>query len=162
MRRIGAPFQLVKLVLEAIACTNLFLMMVLAFVDVVGRYVFNAPVHGAYEITQIMMGILTFAALPLVTVRQEHISVSLIDGILSSRARWIQQIIVLLAAGSTFAFLAWVIGGLAVQTHRYGDVTMQAHIPLAPFRYFMCAMAAGSLVAVLGLLYSHVVRNDKA
>ena len=55
------------------AAVLLFAMMVLTFVDVWGRYFFNSPVPGGFEVTELMMAALIFAGLPLATgARRAH------------------------------------------------------------------------------------------
>ena len=66
-------------VLGTVAATVLFAMMVLTFVDVTGRKLFTRPVYGAYEITEFLMGMLIFCALPLVTAREGHVSIDVLD-----------------------------------------------------------------------------------
>ena len=53
----------------------MFAMMLLTFVDVVGRQLFNAPVLGGNELTRIAMGLLVYIGLPLVCLRREHITI---------------------------------------------------------------------------------------
>lgn len=79
-------------VLSVFVALVLFYLMALRCVDVVGRYGFNAPVPGASELTGLGLSLLIFGALPIVTARSEHVSVSLLHLILlevrpSDRAR---------------------------------------------------------------------------
>ena len=53
------------------AAAILFAMMVLTTVDVVARYVFNRPLRGAFEITELLLVVLIFAGLPLVSLAGE-------------------------------------------------------------------------------------------
>ena len=46
------------------ASAILFCMMTLTFVDVVLRYVFNRPLRGGFEVTELMLLVLIFAGLP--------------------------------------------------------------------------------------------------
>ena len=61
-----APARWFALVASAV----LALMAVVAFGDVALRVV-GRPVTGAYELTALLMGLLIYAALPLVTARDE-------------------------------------------------------------------------------------------
>ena len=56
-----------------------FIMMTLTFVDVVGRYIFTAPVFGAAEMIQFLMGITVFSGLVVVNAKDKHISVELFE-----------------------------------------------------------------------------------
>src|SRR3546814_2116480 len=69
----AAPLHLIEKVVCGFAATILFCLMVCTFVDVVGRYVFNSPLPGALELTEIMMASLIFTILPVVSARSDHI-----------------------------------------------------------------------------------------
>ena len=43
----------------------IFVMMVVTTIDVIGRDVFNLPLFGAFEMTEILMGLVIFAGMPL-------------------------------------------------------------------------------------------------
>ena len=62
------------------ASVILFLMMLLTFVDVVARYLFNWPLRGGFELTELMLLVLIFAGLPLVSHADEHVTMDFIDG----------------------------------------------------------------------------------
>ncbi|MDO5369539.1 TRAP transporter small permease subunit, partial [Paracoccus sp. (in: a-proteobacteria)] len=53
------------------------LMVVVTCIDVVGRYLFNRPFGGAFEITQMSLAALVFVALPLTTRARAHVEVDL-------------------------------------------------------------------------------------
>ena len=73
-----AANQLVKMV-EALLAILLGFMVLLTFVDVIGRHVFNQPVYGANDITEHLMALIVFAGLPLVTRARGHLAVDLFD-----------------------------------------------------------------------------------
>ena len=56
----------------------LFAMMILTTVDVAGRYLFNAPVLGAFEITEYLILILVFSFLADTQSQKIHVSVDLL------------------------------------------------------------------------------------
>src|SRR3546814_13262355 len=74
----AAPLHLIEKVVCGFAATILFCLMVCTFVDVVGRYVFNSPLPGALELTEIMMASLIFTILPVVSARSDTITVDLL------------------------------------------------------------------------------------
>ena len=57
------------------ASAILLAMMGLTFVDVIARYVFNRPLAGAFEVTELLLLVLIFAGLPLVTHAEDRKSV---------------------------------------------------------------------------------------
>lgn len=66
-------------VLGVIAATALFAMMLLTFVDVIGRYGFHHSIFGAAELIENLMIVSVFAGLGFVTAKNEHITVSLME-----------------------------------------------------------------------------------
>lgn len=128
--------------LGVLAGALLFAMMVITVIDVVGRYVFNKPVAGGFEITELMMAGLIFAGLPLVTARDQHVTIDIFQSIVPKRfQRWQTTAIHLLCA-VCLAGIAWRLWVKAGQAFSYGDTTATLRLPLAPLAYFMCFQAA--------------------
>jgi len=122
------------------ASAILFCMMTLTFVDVVMRYVFNRPLRGAFEVTELMLLVLIFAGLPLVTHANEHVTMDLIDRWLSPRARdALSRVMEALGAALMFV-LTWLMWIKAQRIAGYGDTTDVLRILVGPFVYFMVAM----------------------
>ena len=65
--------------LRGITALFLFAMMAVTFADVVGRYLFSAPIYGAAEIIQVMLAITIFSAMGLVSHNDQHIAVDVFD-----------------------------------------------------------------------------------
>lgn len=117
-------------------------LMCLTFVDVVGRYVFNRPLRGGFELTELMLLVLIFAGLPLVSHADEHVTMDFIDRLLGPRARaWLNRAVHVVMAGAFF-FMAWQITVKAERIVSYGDATDVLRIPYGPFVYFSAVMIA--------------------
>jgi len=127
-------------VLGIAASALLFGMMVLTFFDVVGRYLLNKPIRGAFEITELGLLVLIFAGLPLVSHADEHVTMDFIDRILPQRiARaWIRVVHAICAA--IMFFLAWQVWIKANRIASYSDTTDVLRITIGPFVYFMALM----------------------
>src|SRR5262245_48588779 len=117
-------------------------MMVLTFFDVVGRYLLNRPIRGAFEITELGLLVLIFAGLPLVSHADEHVTMDFIDRILPRPvlALWIR--VMHGACAALMFFLTWQIWIKAGKISGYGDTTDVLRILVGPFVYFMAAMTA--------------------
>ena len=139
-------------VLGVAASVLLFGMMVLTFFDVVGRYLLNKPIRGAFEITELALLVLIFAGLPLVSHADEHVTMDFIDRILPSRVAqaWIRFMHVICAA--IMFFLAWQVWIKASRLSSYGDTTDVLRIAIGPFVYFMAAM-----IALTGLVHLYKI-----
>ena len=137
-----------ELVLGAAASAILLAMMLLTFVDVVARYLFNRPVRGAFEMTELMLVVLIFAGLPLVSYRDEHALMDFIDRLLGPRARWwLEQAVQALCAAAMF-LLAWLVWLKADRIWAYRDATDVLRIAYGPFVYFMAVM-----IGLTGLIH---------
>ena len=127
-------------VLGMAASAILFCMMTLTFVDVVLRYLFNRPLRGGFEVTELMLLVLIFAGLPLVTHANEHVTMDLIDRWLTGRARnALTRLMEAVSAALMFA-LTWFMWIKAQRISGYGDTTDVLRIAIGPFVYFMVAM----------------------
>lgn len=133
--------------LGLVAAATLFAMMALAFVDVWGRYLFRRPVFGGYEVTEFMMGVLIFTALPLLCAREGHVTIDLLDQVLRPAwARW-QRLVVNVISGGALAVMSWQLWVLSGDHARYQEVTMTLKIPHAPFSTLFAVMAALAALA---------------
>ena len=123
--------------LGAAASTILMAMMLLTVVDVVARYVFNRPLAGAFEVTELMLLVLIFAGLPLVTYADEHAVMDFIDRLLSPRAQDALRRVVQVASAAVMFLLTWLIWLKADRIWAYRDATDVLRILYGPFVYFM-------------------------
>jgi|TARA_B100000959_G_scaffold236794_1_gene255813 TRAP-type C4-dicarboxylate transport system permease small subunit len=127
----------------------LFAMMVLTFVDVWARYGFNAPIPGGFEITEYLLVILIYAALPLVTARDEHVTVDVLDSLIPEAITRIQRHFMNLLAGLVLCFLTWRLWVKAGQSIEDNMITTDLEMPLAPLIYFMSILAGITALAFL-------------
>lgn len=115
-------------------------LMMVTVADVVLRYLFAAPLRGAFELTELMLLVLIFAGLPLVSRSDEHVTMDFIDRILPTGGRRAVIRAVHAFTGGAMALLAWAVWLKAGKIGAYGDATETLKIAIAPFVYFMAAM----------------------
>ena len=140
-------------VLGVAASAILFAMMTLTFVDVIGRYIFNRPVRGGFEVTELMLVVLIFAGLPLVSHANEHVTMDIADHFMTRHVRRALDRVVHAAVAAIFAFMAWQMTIKAQRISSYDDATEVLVIPYGPFVYFMAAMLALSAAVHLYKVY---------
>ena len=146
----------VEALLGVAASTILLAMMLLTTVDVVARYVFNRPLRGAFEVTELLLLVLIFAGLPLVSFTNEHAVMDFIDRLLGRRGlRGLQGGVELVSAVLMFG-LAWLVWGKADRIWAYRDATDVLRILYGPFVYFMALTLA---LAGIVHLYKAVERR---
>jgi TRAP-type transport system small permease protein len=135
-------------VLGLAAAVILLGLMLLTVVDVVSRYIFNWPLRGAFEITELSLLVLIFAGLPLASRTGEHATMDFIDAVLGERGQRAIVRLVDLFCGFVILGLAWQVWLKAGKIAGYGDTTDALKLPVGPFVYFMAVM-----VAITGLVH---------
>jgi TRAP-type transport system small permease protein len=126
--------------IELAAASAMFAMMGVGLFDVVGRKLWGRGLPAAAEITELLMIVAIYAALPLVSLRGAHVQLELIDSLLPpALQRWRacggDLLCALLMAGA-----GWLALTRALQAGREGEVTMLLRIGLAPYCYAVAAL----------------------
>ena len=152
--------KILELACGLLAGLALFAIMALTFFDVLGRKFASNSIPGSLELTELLMVVVIFGALPLVSERGEHVEFDSLDPYLPLWLRRIQAIVVhLLCAAVLLALgrLMWRTGGQFMET---GETTAQLRLLKAPFIYGMAVLCAITGVVHLALLRQPPV--DKA
>lgn len=120
----------------------LFCLMLLTFFDVAGRNLFNRPINGTSELTEIALAAIIFLMLPRVAIAGQHIVIDLIDTFVSTRVvAWLDAFASLLGA-VMFGLIGWQVFVMAGKAAGYEDKTPTLHIPIGPVLYAMSVFAA--------------------
>jgi len=129
--------KLLETVCGTLAGVALFGIMALTFFDVGGRKLLSNSITGSLELTELMMVIVIFGALPLVSLRGEHVVFDSLDAYLPDGVRLVQRALVHLLCGVALiglGVLMWQTGGNFLES---GETTAQLKILKAPFIYGM-------------------------
>lgn len=137
--------------LEYTGALLLFSMMLLTFVDVIARYFFSRSITGGFEITEIMLATLIFCGLPLITLRDGHITVDLIEGWLPDGFRALRDRFVFLLAAVLMGYLGYQLWKKAGTFVEFNDQTAVLLIPLAPVCFAMAILTIISAIISLTL-----------
>ena len=113
-------------------------MMALTFADVVARYLFNRPLSGAFELTELLLLVLIFAGLPLVSYADEHVTMDFVDRLVSEGGRRRLESGVHVINAAVMTLLAWLVWSTALWH------------PTVSWRYTALCLTGCAGVAVLG------------
>ena len=136
-----------------LAALALFAIMVLTLVDVSGRKFLSSSVPGGLEITEILMVIVIFGALPLVSWRGEHVIFDTFDRFVPPRWRNLQQRFVHLVCAGLFGLMAWLLTLRAERFAEYGETTVSLRLPMGPVAWMMAALLALTALVHLVLVF---------
>ena len=148
--------------LKTIMAIFLFAMMVLTSADVIGRYVLNAPISGAFEIVQYLMAIAVFAALPVTTASDSHLSVSLIPPTMRDPIGRVHKIFIRLFSAIALLVIAWRMASQAQILETSQQVSGYLQLPLAPIAAVMAIFAAIAFLIIVVKLVAALRGRDGA
>lgn len=138
----------------------LFTIMWLTLIDVTGRKFFDHSLPGGLELTEILMVIVIFGALPLVSWRGEHVVFDSFDHLIPLWLKDLQNRLVELLSALTFAGLAWLMTQRAERFTEYGDTTVYLQFSIAPVAWLMALLLL--LTALVHLLFVFLPVPDTA
>ncbi|OUD09935.1 TRAP transporter small permease protein [Marivivens niveibacter] len=135
--------------LAIIGAIMLVAMMGLTVFDVIGRYLFNSPIKGAAELTEILLCAVIFLGLGAVSLREDHVTVDLLVDYMPAWVHPIRQVLTGLFSGVILCVVGWRLWVYADQIGGYNGSTTNLSIPIAPLGYF-CAICTvvGALITV--------------
>lgn len=145
----GDPLKkILELLCGALSGLALFGIMVLTFFDVSGRKILSQSITGSLELTELMMVIVIFGALPLVSLKSEHVVFDSLDLVLPRWIQKIQQAVVHLICAALLVGLAYLMWRMGAEFASAGETTAQLKIGKAPFIQGM-----GLLCGLTGLVH---------
>ena len=146
LRRLTAALDWAMRIIMAAA---LLAMMILTFVDVLGRYAFKAPVFGASELISFLLAATLFSGFALVSGERSHITVTLFEGRLDrnvGRARhWFVHAFCLAA----LALVAVELTRHALRMIQDRTATIVLDLAIWPLTLAMALMTAIGLVLLV-------------
>lgn len=142
-------------VLGLMCAATLLFIMGLTFMDVLMSYFLSAPITGSAELIMFAMAILIFSAFPMVTLREQHISVGILHGKLKGPWLWLQRLVILAVSLVACAAMCWQLLQDGKQLANDHQATMVLELPLGFLSYFMGTLSGLSSLALVLLLIHH-------
>ncbi len=122
-------FKSIERVLAVLAGIALFIMMILTFVDVVGRYGFNKSIFGTSEMIEVLMVVVIFAGVAFVTASDKHIKVDIFAPVIERYAPNLQRWIVHIFSLVIYAGLTYELGRHMLESLHSGKRTAVLDFP---------------------------------
>ncbi len=124
-------------VLSRLGCVALFAMMCLTVVDVVGRYVFNSPILGAFEITEFMILVMVFSFLGYAQAQKAHVTVDILYDRFPATIRKTIRIFNYIISFIVILIVCWMGFEKAAETFQTGERPLNLAVPNYPFVFFL-------------------------
>jgi len=117
-------------------------------------------VPGSLELTELLMVVVIFGALPLVSERGEHVVFDSMDAYLPEAVKKIQRSLVHLVCAAALLALGWLMWQTGGDFLASGETTAQLKILKAPFIYGMGLLCAFTGVIHLSLMFKDQQDNE--
>jgi TRAP-type C4-dicarboxylate transport system permease small subunit len=144
--------------LNLLSATILFLLMFYVTAEVAMRYLFNRPLPGHLEATQLLIAPAVFLALSWVQARRGHVGMDLLHEKLSPRGRALVECFTLTVALLTFLTIGWFSSQSAWDAWQIGDVTPTANLTTW---WSKAAVPLGAALLCVRLLMQLVENADR-
>lgn len=133
-----------------IAGAVLVLLMLMTTADVAGRYFFNAPIGGVFDLTHFAVSIMVFLGLAYCGYRGGHVAIELLYDRLPLGARRVLNRLINLAGCILFALISWRTAVQSIDVREFGEASQMMAIPFWPL-YYVVAFGAALFAWVMGL-----------
>jgi TRAP-type C4-dicarboxylate transport system permease small subunit len=137
MHELDRTLRRVAHVLNQVGAAAMLLLTAFVVLSAFMRYFLGKPFNFTEELVGLLFMVLIFCALPLATVGQAHIRVTIAIERLSPRARRVAEIFNLLVIGVFAAWLGYAVHGFSAFSYEIGARTDQGEWPLAPWMAVM-------------------------
>jgi TRAP-type C4-dicarboxylate transport system permease small subunit len=119
----------VPIFLGYLAALFLVAMVLLTMADVLLRTFFSYPIRGMLELIELGLACTIFIAFPAVFLRDEHLSVDVIDSLVPPALTRILKLAGVVVSLLVLAVMAWSMLPAARNMLEFGDVTSDLSIP---------------------------------
>jgi len=150
--RVRALLDRITMWCAGFASACLVIVMVITFLDVMGRYLFNAPITFSVELIELSMGLLVCFGLVITTLRRGHIAVDLVTTLFGGFVMSILRRLAALAGVIFFALFAWRLADRAAGFSSDGLRTQVLFMPVAPVVFLMTIAAVLTVVVAVYML----------
>jgi TRAP-type C4-dicarboxylate transport system permease small subunit len=137
---------MVEKVFSIVAAVALAALMLVGTADVVGRYLFNSPVHGAMQMSQLLMGASIFLAWAYTLSKKAHVTVDIFFALYPPRLQAVLTSLMMFLSMVLFAVMAWQSGATTISDWQAARRVNIILIPLAPFK---ALIALGALLTAI-------------
>lgn len=135
-----APAGRVERALTNLGTVSLLALMVIVFVDVLGRNLFNSPLLWGTEAAEVLLALMVFVFYPVLARRGGHIVVDLVP--VPGVTRVAQRFLAGAVGATLFGSVAWCCGRQALRSAEYGDASAILGLPTAWVLWGMAGLAA--------------------
>ena len=133
-----------------VAGAVLVILMLLTTADVVGRYFFDTPITGVFDLTHFAVLIMVFFGLAYCGWNGGHVAIELLYDRLGPAAKDILKRVINLIGCFLFVLIAWRTAVQSVDVRDFEESSQLLLIPYWPF-YWLVAFGAALFAVVMAI-----------
>ena len=133
-------------------------LMGLTVVDVILRYVFNAPIYGARDVAKLILLIMVALSVAYSARTGGQVSIEVFSNMMGPRTLRRIEVFVKSVASAMLVVLTWRLWHSGQNAGKFGEASMALQIPFKPF-YFVLAVGMSLYAVVLIAEISLYLRN---
>ena len=138
--------------LQGLGVAALFVMMMATVADVALRSALRSPITGVYDLVESTLVLVVFLGIPQVFLRDEQITVDILDRYVPPKLLLWMKAVAALAALVLLLLLAWHMAVPALEAYQFGDRKPDLPIPvfwlwIAMYAGIVCSIAVMVLIA---------------
>lgn len=141
-----------------ISMLTVFILLVLTVCDVIGRFVFNSPIPGTFELTRILFALSVFFSFSLSQYKGENLGITILYDKYPLRLKGIIDLFSVLISIAMFSVAFYQMLKYAGRMMAVKQVTSVLRWPVYPWIYFA---SIGLVTLVIALLWDLVVSIKK-
>ncbi|KKE77705.1 TRAP transporter small permease [Bacilli bacterium] len=136
--------------LQYVAQIILLIMVFLVTFDVLGRWLFNQPITGAVEVTELGLSMVIFLSIAYTHLKEEHVSIDFVVAKFPEKVQWVVEGIINLLITALMLLMSLSLFWYAQRFFTSGTVTGDLGLPI----YIFAGVAGigASIFALTGLL----------
>jgi TRAP-type C4-dicarboxylate transport system permease small subunit len=132
-----------------IAMAAAAIIIVTTTADVILRYGFGRPIHGAYDMVECMLVLFVFHGIAGVFFDRANITIDLVDHLVGLRARWRLVRLADLVSVVMLILMSSAMISPALQAYDYGDRKLELGLPVWVVWLFALSGIAGTIVCAI-------------
>lgn len=136
----AASATLLTRIAGIVSMVGLFLIAVLTVIDVSLRWLFNAPIHGQADITEVLLPIIIAAAFVSSAWGRPHVGIRFLGSMLGANVKKILDFVSDILLAVFLTLIVWQFWNYATEVAEENRQTWVLGIPLYPFWYATAAI----------------------
>ena len=138
----------------------LFALLLMTVADVFLRFVFNSPIRGSFELTQMMIPLIVYLSCAHAHDSGDHVVVDVIYEVVPFVAKWVISMLGHIVYLGLMIILSWRLFDLSLDIRSTGAFSSQLELPTWPILMLGAIAIVGYVVSLLFELGTIIFKRE--